>query len=195
MLKFYRLHSLISTLRTFSLRAYSRRAFSFRTFSLRAFSLAFVLLSQLAVAQQDEDEPREDPMTVPQMRAIVLAYTDGVSGPDNYMVFSFEGVDLALISDSKSNRMRIISPVTPITELSQEQIIATLVSNYHLALDARYAIGDGLLYSTFIHPLKELTTAQLESAIRQVATLNKTFGEGYTSGEMSFGLRSRGQEI
>jgi len=90
--------------------------------------------------------------------------------------------------------MRLVSPVIEASNMSEQQIIASLVSNYHLALDARYAIGSGVLFSTYIHPLAELTESQLISAVRQVATLSKTFGTTYTSGELSFGVQAEEEE-
>ncbi len=157
-----------------------------------------IFFSFLAFAQErpSKDDHRKEAMTQERIAEIVGAYAGSTSGPINSLAFNFQGADLVLISDAVANRMRIISPVTPIAELGQEEIIATLVSNYHLALDARYAIGDGLLYAAYIHPLAELTQAQLESAIRQVATLRNTFGSSYTSGELSFGVQApQGQGI
>lgn len=157
--------------------------------------LVAVALSHPALAQDNGDELANEGMTQEKMAALIAAYTGDVSGPPNRLLFTFEGTDLALISDANANRMRIITPVVPVSELSEEEVIAVLISNYHLALDARYAIGDGLLYSAFIHPLSELTPAQLESAIRQVARLRNSFGTTYSSGELSFGVQQRGEEI
>ena len=99
-----------------------------------------------------------------------------------------------MISDTAANRMRLASAVVNASDMSDEQIISSLVSNYHLALDARYAIGNGVLFSTYIHPMAELTKTQLLSAIRQVSTLNKTFGTSYTSGELSFAVQPPPEE-
>ena len=166
------------------------------------FAITLTVLTSIVSGQRIDDSltpaaPAQASMTQERLRAIVENYTGNVTGPNNNLVFSFNDVDLALISDARANRMRIITPVAPVSDLTQEQVIATLVSNYHLALDARYAIGDGLLYSTFIHPLEELTEQQVESAIRQVSTLRNTFGETYSSGELSFGVQiaPQGQDI
>jgi len=91
--------------------------------------------------------------------------------------------------------MRIVAPVIEATQLTEEQILSSMISNYHLALDARYAIGDGILYSVYIHPLAELTETQLVSAVRQVATLRNTFGNGYTSGELTFGVEAQEERL
>lgn len=127
-------------------------------------------------------------MTQARMVSIIKNLVDNTEGPDNNLSFIYEGVSIAMVSDNNANRMRLLAPVIGANEMSEQQIIASLVSNFHLALDARYAIGNGVLFSTYIHPLAELTEAQLLSAVRQVASLNKTFGTTYTSGELSFGV-------
>ena len=59
-------------------------------------------------------------------------------------------------------------------------------ANFHTALDARYAISDGILWAAFIHPLKELTTEQVKSAITQVYSCARTFGTHYSGGTLIF---------
>lgn len=115
---------------------------------------------------------------------------DVVVNKNGNITFTYDGAQLIAMVAEEANRMRLVSPVISATDLNEAQLAATLVSNYHLALDARYAVGDGVLYSAYIHPLKELTMQQLISAIRQVATLRNTFGTSYTSGELSFGIQS-----
>ena len=80
------------------------------------------------------------------------------------------------------------------SDLSDDHLRAAMVSNFHLALDARYAIGNGVLYATYIHPLRELTKDQLQSAVRQVSNLKTTFGSTYTSGELQYGGRNQQEQ-
>jgi hypothetical protein len=86
--------------------------------------------------------------------------------------------------------MRIISPITELTNLPQEELLNALTANFHTALDVKYAISDGALWSVYIHPLKELTEPQLESAILQVYNAAETFGTLYSSTNLSFPGRS-----
>lgn len=137
---------------------------------------------------------REAPMTQSRLTEIVKNLVNETQGTGNVLVFAFDGISITMVSDSTANRMRLIAPVIEADKLTEQQVAATLVSNYHLALDARYAIGDGVLVSTFIHPLAELSQSQLLSAIRQVATLNKTFGTTYSSGELSYGAQQQEEE-
>ena len=82
--------------------------------------------------------------------------------------------------------MRLVSPILPEDKLSPEHRTAVLRANFHTALDARYAVGNGVLFATFIHPLSSLTDRDLKSAIRQVSSLVRNFGTTYSSGELVF---------
>ena len=151
-----------------------------------AFSQAQTNQIQSPEAQQSEPQ-----MTQAQMVEIIKELVEETEGPDNSLSFNYEGISITLVSDVNANRMRLVAAVIGVDQLNEEQIMATLVSNYHLALDARYAIGGNVLYSTYIHPLSPLTKEQLLSGVRQVANLIKTFGSSYTSGEMSFGVQTQ----
>ncbi len=142
-----------------------------------------------------QSNPGNSPMSVAQLTNIIKDVGTDVEQQNNGLIsFTFDGAQLMAMTAEPVNRMRIVAPVISAGDLTQEQMAAILISNYHLALDARYAVGDGVLYSVFIHPLKELTPEQVLSAIRQVSTLRNTFGTTYTSGEMSFGAQRQEQE-
>lgn len=164
---------------------------------------ASILLSSLAVAQTEEptlpprknDSSLDRPMTQSKMISIIKQLDEKIEVKGNTLSFVYDEVNITLISDVTANRMRMITPVVEAAKMSDQQIIASLASNYHLALDARYAIGNGILFSSYIHPLRELTKSQLLSAVRQVATLSKTFGTTYTSGELTFGLQKPEEDL
>lgn len=109
-----------------------------------------------------------------------------VKSEPGYWEFSFHGIPIVCISDAAHDRMRLVSPILKEQDLTEEHRTAILRANFHTALDARYAAGNGVLFSTFIHPLSSLTERDLRSAIRQVATLVATFGSSYSSGELVF---------
>ncbi len=93
---------------------------------------------------------------------------------------------MALISDVNHDRMRIIAPITKYSAITLDQVKKTMESNFHQALDARYAESNDILYSAFIHPMSPLSEIELIKALDQVATLALTFGTSYTSGELSY---------
>lgn len=170
-------------------------------FTILIISLSILISSHTHAQSEDPavkpSEPQQTQnagMTQEKMANIIKRLVEKTEGSDNNLNFVFDEISITMVSDSAANRMRLVSPVIEASKLTEQQIIASLVSNYHLALDARYAIGSGLLFSTYIHPLAELTEEQLVSAVRQVATLSKTFGTTYTSGELSFGVQAPEEE-
>ena len=97
------------------------------------------------------------------------------------MQFIYNDVQMFLMMDVQHDRMRVIAPVADYSQLSREHLDAIMISNYHRALDARYAMSNGILYAAYIHPLSELSRVQVEYSVEQVANLAKTFGTAYTS--------------
>jgi len=111
--------------------------------------------------------------------------------PNQEAAAAFADLDgtLMVITDEKANRMRIMMPIQAF-DVSQPQDLKTAIivlhANYDRALDARYAISNGLLWSAFIHPLSSLTEEDLASALDQVRTLRKNTGTSYSSGALQF---------
>ena len=155
----------------------------------RLLVLCVFLTASFSIFAQSE-QGNVNGMTQARMAEIVAKVADEYQGSNNHIQFVFNEVPMALISDAASNRMRIIAPVAEVSNLTDAHIKAAMVSNFHLALDARYAIGNGMMFAAYIHPLKELTDQQFENAISQVSTLRLTFGTKYTSGELTFGGRN-----
>lgn len=154
--------------------------------------LALISLCSFSLFAQSEPLNNEgidssEGMTQERMAEIINYVAGDIQGPINNIQFVFNEVPMALLSDPNNNRMRIIAPIVEVDKLTDTHLQAALVSNFHLALDARYAIAQGVLYAAYIHPLKELTEQQLESAVSQVSTLRLTFGTKYTSGALTFG--------
>ncbi len=130
-------------------------------------------------------------MTQDAMEKIVASHVEILSRKKGYVVFMYKRVKMALISDVKHDRMRFIAPITEYPALTSEVKDAAMEANFHTALDARYAVSKGVLYSAYIHPMSPLTKQELESALDQVSTLARTFGSTYTSGSLTFGGESK----
>ena len=80
-----------------------------------------------------------------------------------------------------------MTPITKADELGAEQLARLMQANFDSALDARYAIARGALWSTFIHPLATLQDAEFISAVAQTVTLAHSYGGSYSSGALTFG--------
>ncbi len=59
-------------------------------------------------------------------------------------------------------------------------------ANFDSALDARYAVARGVLWSTFIHPLGALEDAEVLSDLGQTVNLALSYGSTYPSGALTF---------
>ncbi len=117
---------------------------------------------------------------------VIHRMSDSVEGDSGNWRFSIKDRLLICITDENHNRMRIMSPVTKVSTLSGEELLNSLLANFHTALDVKYAISEEVLWSLFIHPLKELSEAQMEDAISQVFFAAETFGSTYSSTSLVF---------
>ena len=142
--------------------------------------IALMLLSSWAFTEASA-------MTQEEMEKAVIGIVEIEEAKKGYVVFEHKNVKMALVSDVNHDRMRIIAPITKYSEITLEQVKKVMESNFHKALDARYAESNDILYSAFIHPLSPLSETELIKALDQVATLALTFGTSYTSGELTYG--------
>lgn len=110
-----------------------------------------------------------------------------VEGQLGYWKFVVGKRDLLVVTDQHHNRMRIMTPIIAQEQLDKDVLILLLEANYDRALDAKYALSEGALWSVFTHPLKELTDEQFIGCTGQVATLADNFGSSYASGNLFFG--------
>ncbi len=129
-----------------------------------------------------------------KLQEIYTAVSDSINGRLGGWQFFVNNTPIISITDESHNRMRIISPIREANGLNEELIQAALVANFHTALDVKYAVSEGVLWSVFIHPLRELSQHQVEDAVNQVYQANINFGTTFASTSLSFPGRARGQE-
>ena len=96
--------------------------------------------------------------------------------------------ELFVITDESANRIRIMTPIIEEENLDQADMKLLLEANFDKALDAKYSLYQGFLWSAFTHPLQELTVEQLKDAMKQVATLADRYGDTYSSTDLVFGV-------
>ena len=146
-----------------------------------------VLISFLMLAGTFLSPVQAQDMTPERMGSIIFEVGSDVEVGPNFWQFQVEGIFLMCIYDTTFDRMRIISPIIETDKMTIAQQYSMLQANFHSALDARYAISEGVVYSAYVHPFSSLRDTDFESAIMQVAILGATFGTDYTSGALSFG--------
>lgn len=122
-----------------------------------------------------------------KLNKILEEVSDSIQGQEGYWQFKYFDRLFLVITDKKNNRMRIVSPIIEEEKLDETYYKKCLEANYHSALDVKYAISEKLLWSVFIHPLKELSENQVKDAIQQVYSAAATFGYSYTSTDLVFG--------
>ena len=149
-------------------------------------SVLFLFLSIAGFSQE---------MTNEKLEAIFSKKVDTISGYSGYWEMIHKKRQLLCITDVNHNRMRIISPIAKTNLLDKDLLLDALTANFHSALDVKYAISKDVLWSVFIHPLKELSVTEAESAIDQVANAAINFGTTFSSTEMIFGGESTNTTI
>ena len=147
--------------------------------------VVFMLVSSFGLSQD---------MNNKKLGEILERVSDTLSGENGRWQFMMKDAVLMCLTDENHNRMRIISPIADAEKLDEETLKNALVANFHTALDVKYAISDEIIWSVFIHPLKELTEDQVLDAISQVFYAKKTFGFTYSSTELIFPGNTRKKE-
>ncbi len=128
-----------------------------------------------------------DKMTNEKLGKIIYREAQIVEGIAGRWQFVLNDKPLMILTDENANRMRIMSPIIEESELDKGQYKVMLEANFDRALDAKFALYEGVVWSVFTHPLAELTVEQLKDAMRQVATLSDNFGTSYNSTDFLFG--------
>ncbi len=131
-------------------------------------------------------------MTNEKLQDIYTSVSNSIQGNPGAWQFFIKEIPLLSITDTNHNRMRIMSPIADSNSLSDELIKAALVANFHTALDVKYAVSDGILWSVFIHPLKELSEPQVKDAVSQVYHAHINFGTSFASTALAFPGRVSG---
>lgn len=177
-----------------------------------AVSLVFLLLfSGLAIAQEGEadtlspektkliydtlfpkegDKPgkskRENAsgpkMTVKKMAEILREENIDLQGKDGQWQFFYEGMQMFLLTDSDSNRMRIMTPLAKLDllrqtpEFSEIELLQKMMrANYLATGDVRLCTNRHIIWAAFLHPLDSLTERDLVGALGQLTeTVKKT---------------------
>lgn len=133
------------------------------------------------------------PMT-PERLARILRAVDPLAAPSGGgIALTLDDVPVLVFMDAAADRMRAVVPVASVEGLSPEDLMRVLQANFDTALDARYAVAGGRLWSVYLHPLRSLQRDQLLSGLAQVVTLAQTYGGLYASGAMSFGAVDSGR--
>lgn len=122
---------------------------------------------------------------------------------------TIENVPVLIVADIVANRMRAMVPIRLAEGMTSEELERVLQANFDTALDARYALANGLLWAVYIHPFAQLERDQFISGIAQTVNIANSYGTLFSGGAAQFGagdsvdlqrdllqkLLDRGQEL
>ncbi len=146
--------------------------------SLRVFLLVTTLSFTLSSTAQKMDNNT--------LEKIIYVVSDTIQGDLGNWQFMIDGKMFLCITDENHDRMRIMTPITSQEDLTTKDMQTLLEANFHTALDVKYALSNKLLWSVFIHPLKQLNKDQIIDAINQVYAAALTYGTTYNSTGLVF---------
>lgn len=147
----------------------------------------FVSATTTQFASAEDSTPRTAaPMDNQRLEVLISRVGDNVEGRPGFWQFMVEKREVMVITDERANRMRIIAPVISADKISDAEMKRLMQANFDSALDARYAIARGALWSAFVHPLSSLSDKEFLSALGQVINLVATYGSSYASGGLTF---------
>ena len=160
--------------------------------------MAFSAAAQDAPPPPASPAPDEAPAPAPELNEAALAKAqillEAVLRIDpeaelmgNGAQFNVGETRVILVFDVSADRMRLMSPVGNTGALDADLLYRLMQANFDSALDARYAVAQGTLWSTFIHPMSSLTLSDFASGIGQTVNLVDTFGTSFSSGALLFG--------
>ena len=151
--------------------------------------------AQLAGAEgQEQQAPVGQAMNNQRLQTLITRITEDVSGRPGFWEFTLQEYPVTIITDERADRIRIIVPIAKAGDIDSAQMKRLMQANFDSALDARYSIAKGVLWSAFIHPLSELSDHQFIDGLAQTVNLAGTFGTSYSSGALIFGGGDSKQE-
>ena len=148
------------------------------------------LLATLALPAAAQDAPDSSPepaMTTERLSAIVSALDpDAIIGMRTWQMRVGE-TSVLIVADPDNGRMRAMAPIREADGMAPEELERMMQANFDSALDARYAIAQGILWAAFIQPFEPLEKDQFISGLWQVANLAQSYGTLYSGGALQYG--------
>lgn len=149
--------------------------------------LPFCLMVFFFSASSTFAQDAEPPMTLERLGEIILSLDEDARPNGNSFQMTIEDVPVLILTDTDADRMRALVPIRSSEEMTSEEVLRVMQANFDTALDARYAIANGKLWGTFIHPLASLEKDEFISGLGQTINIAKTYGTLFSGGSLSFG--------
>ena len=157
-----------------------------QSFHITFFLICFLVLG-LSSSQAQVGGDSVQPMTPERLGELIQRIDEDAETMGTGWIFRVQDIQVQLVFDANADRMRMIIPVDQAENLDVGSLERLMQANYDSALDARYAIGRGVVWATFIHPLRSLDDEEFLSGMGQTVNLAITYGTTYSSGALVFG--------
>ncbi len=147
--------------------------------------LVFTTLGN-AFAQEQEEAITEPPMTLERLGQIIFALDEHAQSSGPHFQMTIGDIPVVVLTDATADRMRAMVPIRAAKDMTAEEVLRVMQANFDTALDARYAIAQGKLWGTFIHPLSSLQKDEFISGLGQTVNIAKTYGTLFSGGSLAF---------
>ena len=131
--------------------------------------------------------PAEPAMTLTRMARILEALDPDLRRRGASFEMVVADVPVLVVADPAADRMRAMVPIRAVADMAEGELLRVMQANFDSALDARYAVARGRLWSVYIHPLSPLERDQLISGLAQAVNVAASYGTSYSGGAMAFG--------
>jgi len=165
--------------------------------------LVMILLFSIACADHDQDKGNADAeieennaaeeennaatvMDNARLHELLQRIDPDLQGRLGLWSIQFENFRAQIITDENADRMRVIVPIVTVEDVEEGELLRLMQANFDSALDARYCVANGTIWSAFIHQLSILSDEELLSGLAQAITLASSFGSTYSSGALVF---------
>ena len=126
------------------------------------------------------------PMNNARMHDLLQRIDPDLQGQLGSWAITFDTTSAQIITDENADRMRVIVPIVKLEDIEKGELLRLMQANFDSALDARYSVANGVVWSAFIHPLSPLSDEEFVSGLAQAMTAATTFGSTYSSGALIF---------
>ena len=140
--------------------------------------LLFVMLCTITTYGQN--------LTNKKLGKILKKHAIEIEGSDGGWELVLDRRPILVAADQNANRVRIFTFVAKLEEVNNDELEKLLRANFNSAVDAKYAIHNGLVMSIYSHPMDDLTELQVADALQQVDNLAENFRTSYSSTELPF---------
>lgn len=145
-----------------------------------------LLFEPLNNEETEGDLVSEVKMDNAHMHDILQRIDPELQGQLGSWLLQYETLQVQVITDENADRMRVIVPIVKVEDMGKDELIRLMQANFDSALDARYSVANGVVWSVFIHSLSILSDEEFVSGFAQAVTAASTFGSTYSSGALIF---------